>query len=729
MRPKKATQRGILIAMNTQLQSPWLNPDGLPAFSRIHPEHIVSTVERLLDKARAAVAALSERYASKVPTDPDGDSGESCEATSAPFPRWDDLIPPLEELEDSLHRIWSPVSHLHSVADSPALREAYNACLPLLSEYATELGQNERLFHAFEWIAKSKEMACLTPAKRKILENALLDFRLSGVGLADAEKARFKAISNRLSTLKSRFSENVLDAAGAWKKHILEKEALLGLPELALATARQAAEREGRDGWMLTLDFPCYLSVITFADDPVLRREIYEAYATRASDQGPNAGKWDNTEVMEEILSLRDERARLLGFPNYVECSLARKMAPSSGHVFDFLRDLARRARGMAERELEELRVFACRRGASRLEAWDIPYYSEKLSEEKFTFSQEELRVYFPAPKVLSGLFRIVQRLFDVRFRMIEKETWHPDVRFYEVRDADGASMGGLYLDLYVRAHKRSGAWMDECITRKGFGGEIQLPVAYLTCNFGPPLGEKPSLLTHEEVLTLFHEFGHALQHLLTKVDYPSIAGANGVAWDAVELPSQLLEFWCWEREALGYISGHVETGDPLPDTLLERLHASRNFQSGMTMVRQLEYALFDLRIHREYDASRAESKGVQIQRFLNDVRDEVAVIALPAFHRLAHSFSHIFAGGYAAGYYSYKWAEMLASDVFSKFEENGIFDPDTGSLFQRALLEQGGSRDAMDLFKAFRGREPTIDALLRHNGIEENRRSGPNPG
>nr|VFK16444.1 MAG: oligopeptidase A [Candidatus Kentron sp. LFY] len=691
--------------MNTSLHNPWLNPDGLPAFSRIRPEDIVPTVERSLEKARATIADLLESVAPS--------------ARGAGM--FDRLIPPLEGLDDSLNRIWSPVSHLHSVADNPELREAHNACLPMLSEYSTEFGQNERLFRALEHIAESDEIARLSPTKRKILENSLQDFRLSGVALNAGDKARFKAISVRLATLKSKFSENILDATGAWKKQLLQSEALSGLPESALAAARQAAEREGRDGFLLTLEFPCYLAVITFADDPSLRREIYEAYTTRGSDQGPDAGQWDNTEIMEEILALRDEKARLLGFSSYAECSLVKKMAPSPEHVLDFIRDLARRTRQMAEREFQELRAFARKRtGLSRLESWDIPYYSEKLSQQKFSFSQEDLRAYFPAPKVLSGLFEIVHRLFELRIDSIgDKEAWHPDVRFHEVRDGDGTPVGGFFLDLYARPHKRSGAWMDECITRKALGGDIQRPVAYLTCNFGPPIGDKPSLLTHEEVLTLFHEFGHALHHLLTRMDYPSIAGTNGVAWDAVELPSQLLEQWCWEREALRYISGHVDTGAPLPDMLLDSLRASRNFQSGMAMVRQLEYALFDFRIHREYDHSRREAGGARIQRLLREVRDEVAVVTPPAFYRMAHSFSHIFAGGYAAGYYSYKWAEMLASDAFAKFEENGIFDGDTGSLFRRTILEQGGSRDAMDLFKEFRGREPDIDALLRHSGIE----------
>nr|VFJ42796.1 MAG: oligopeptidase A [Candidatus Kentron sp. FW]VFJ59040.1 MAG: oligopeptidase A [Candidatus Kentron sp. FW] len=690
--------------MNIRTHTPWLGPDGHPAFSRIRPEDIMPTMRQLLEEARAVIAALLDERASATPT-----------------PGWDALIPPLEDLEDCLNRIWSPISHLHAVADNPALREAYNACLPMLSEYGTELGQNEQLYRAFEGIAESEEMARLTPTKRKILENSLLDFQLSGVALSTQNKARFKDISVRLSTLASKFSQNVLDATGAWKKHVTESEALSGFPESALALARQAAEREGKEGWMLTLEFPSYLSVITFADDPALRREIYEAYTTRGSDQGPDAGQWDNTEIMEEILALRNEKAKLLGFSSYLECSLVKKMVPSSDHVFDFLRDLARRARQVAQQDLREVREFARKRDAiGEIEAWDIPYYSEKLYQDKFALSQEELRAYFPVPKVLSGLFGIAQRLFGIDIQVVEgKETWHPDVRFYQVRDGNGVSRGGFYLDLYARPHKRGGAWMDECVTRKALGDDIQPPVAYLSCNFGPPTGEEPSRLTHEEVLTLFHEFGHTLHHLLTKVDYPSIAGINGVAWDAVELPSQLLEQWCWEREALQHITCHAQTGVPLPDALIKRLRSARNFQSGMAMVRQLEYALFDLRIHGEYENLQSGNNGAGIQRILQEVRDEVAVITPPAFHRLAHSFTHIFAGGYAAGYYSYKWAEMLSSDAFSKFEENGVFDRDTGSLFQRTVLEQGGSRDAMALFVAFRGREPTIDALLRHNGIE----------
>nr|VFK41846.1 MAG: oligopeptidase A [Candidatus Kentron sp. SD]VFK47755.1 MAG: oligopeptidase A [Candidatus Kentron sp. SD] len=733
--------------MNTSLQTPWSNPDGLPAFSEIRSEHIPGAMERLLEEARATVADVLAKHNSGI-IDPSRSCGGETNtlgsgASIGPTPcrsereaptsslgeiedgagtiRWDALILPLEELDDFLNRVWSPVSHLHSVADNPKLREAHNACLPMLSEYSTELGQNEQLFHAFQQISVGEEMARLSPARRKILENSLLDFRLSGVGLDAKDKARFKAISARLATLKSKFSENVLDATNAWEKHILERETLSGLPESALALARQTAERKGRDGWLLTLEFPSYLSVITFADDPALRREIYEAYATRSSDQGPNAGQWDNTEVMEEILALRGEKARLLGFPDYSEYSLVRKMAPSPDHVLDFLRDLARRARPMAERELEEVRAFARdRMGSPRIEAWDIPYYSEKLYQDRFSFSQEELRVYFPLPKVLSGLFEVARRLFGIRIQPVEgRETWHPDARFYRVRDSDGATIGGFYLDPYARPHKRGGAWMDECITRKALGGPVQSPIAYLICNFGPPIGDNPSLLTHEEVLTLFHEFGHALHHLLTRIDYPSIAGINGVPWDAVELPSQLLELWCWEPETLRRVSGHVETGAPLPDTLLDSLRESRNFHSGMAMVRQLEYALFDFRLHRDYHPSQSEPKGAQIQRLLGETRDEVAVVTSPAFHRPAHSFSHIFAGGYAAGYYSYKWAEMLASDAFSKFEENGIFDRDTGALFQQTILEQGGARDAMDLFKEFRGRGPVIDALLRHSGID----------
>ncbi|MBT8420308.1 MAG: M3 family metallopeptidase, partial [Gammaproteobacteria bacterium] len=683
--------------MSDPTYNPLLNPDVLPAFSQINPKHVVPAVEQSLKEARATVADLG--------------------ADTTQDLRWDDLIPPLEALNDRLERIWSPVSHLHSVADNPALREAYNLCLPMLSEYSTEFGQNEQLFHACRHIAQSDEMAGLPPEKRKILENTLLDFRLSGVGLGTNDKARFKALSTRLSTLESKFSENVLDATGAWKKHITQRDALSGLPDTTLALARETAEREGQDGWMLTLEFPAYISVITFADDRALRREIYEAYTTRASDQGPHAGQWDNTEVMEEILALRDEKSRLLGFANYLEYSLVRKMAPSANEVFAFLRDLARRARPVAEQDLRDVRAFARETdGIEVIEAWDILYYSERLRQHTFAFSQEELRPYFPAPRVLAGLFQIVGRLFGLHIESVEnEERWHPDVGFYEIRDDNGKLRGRFFLDLYARPHKRGGAWMGECITRSAFGeacdDNIQLPVAHLVCNFSPPLAGKPSLLTHEEVLTLFHEFGHGLHHLLTKVDYPSIAGINGVAWDAVELPSQLLELWCWEHEALQQFSGHVETGEPLPDTLLEKLRTARNFQSGMAMVRQLEFSLFDLRIHREYD----RTQGSRIQQFLDEVRDEVAVLKPPAFHRFAHAFSHIFAGGYAAGYYSYKWAEVLASDAFSKFEENGIFDQDTGDLFQRTVLAHGGARDAMDLFVAFRGRKPTIDALLRH--------------
>jgi len=680
--------------MNDQTRNPLLHLDHLPAFSRIHPQHVVPAVEQSLTEARATIAALVDRETSG----------------------WDDLFLPLETLADRLEQVWSPVSHLHGVADNAELRAVYNVCLPMLSEYQTEVGQNQDLFRALQRIADSEEMGDLPPEKRKILENALLDFRLSGVALGAEEKSRFKVIAAKLSALEARFSENVLDATQAWKKSVAEFADLSGLPDTAITLARETAEREGHDGWMLTLEFPSYLSVITFADDRDLRREVYEAYSTRSSDQGPNAGKWDNTAVIEEILALRDEKARLVGFSNYAEYSLVRKMAPSVEQVLDFLRDLAKRTKPIAKQELHELGAFAREQGdIIELEAWDISYYAEKLRQHRFAFSQEELRAYFPLPKVLSGLFYVVGQLFGLQVQQLEnREIWHPEVNFYEIRDQDGEVVGRFFLDLYARSHKRGGAWMAECMTRKAFHGDVQLPVAHLVCNFSPPLAGRPSLLTHEEVLTLFHEFGHALHHLLTKVDYPSIAGINGVSWDAVELPSQLLELWCWEQEALSHISGHVDTGRPLPNTLLEKMRAARNFQSGMAIVRQLEFALFDLRIHGEYNAS----QGARVQQFLDEVRREVAVVIPPAFNRFAHSFSHIFAGGYAAGYYSYKWAEVLASDAFSRFEEEGIFNRNTGLQLQQTVLEQGGAREAMALFVAFRGREPTIDALLRHNGI-----------
>ncbi len=676
------------------MNNPLLELERLPPFSKIRPEHVEPAIDALLAEGRETTERLL--------------------AGGGPY-TWDNLVAPLERLDDRLGRAWSPVSHMNSVVNGEELRQAYNACLPKLSDYATEMGQNERLYRAYKEVAEKE--TDLDPAQRKLLENALRDFHLSGVDLPEQEKQRFKEISQELSRLTSRYEENLLDATNAWSKLVTDPERLAGLPPSALELAQQTARQRGHEeGWLLTLEFPSYLPVMTYADDRELRHELYRAYSTRASDQGPHAGKWDNSELMERILALRHEQARLLGFDNYAERSLARKMARSCDQVLGFLQQLAEKALPQARRELAELEAFARERhGVGHLEAWDIGYYSEKLRQHRYDITQEELKPYFPEDRVLNGLFGVVERLYGIRITEVEGiDTWHPDVRFFEIRDRDGHLRGEFYLDLYARPHKRGGAWMDGCIDRMFNDQCDQLPVAFLTCNFSPPVGDKPALFTHDEVETLFHEFGHGLHHLLTLVDYPEVAGINGVAWDAVELPSQFMENWCWEREALDLVSGHFETGEPIPEGLYRKMREAKNFQSAMQMVRQLEFSLFDFRIHREYDPAR----GGRIYEILNQVRDQVAVVRPPEWNRFAHGFSHIFAGGYAAGYYSYKWAEVLSADAFSLFEERGIFDRATGEAFLHNILEQGGSRDAMELFVAFRGREPSIEPLLRHSGI-----------
>ncbi len=679
------------------MSNPLLDYADLPPFSAITPEHVEPAIDTLIEANRARLAELLE---------------------ATEHYDWDNLVGPIEAMDDRLYRAWSPVSHLNAVMNSEPLRKAYNACLPKLSAYATEIGHNERLHDAYCAIADGEVYAGLEPAQRKIIDNALRDFRLSGVDLPAEKKARFKAIMQSLSQLQSKFSENVLDATQAWKKHIEDESRLAGLPASALDLARQNARREGLEGWLLNLEFPSYQPVMSYADDRELRREMYEAYATRASEQGPNAGQWDNSENLERILALRYELAQLLGFADYAEYSLATKMAESADQVLGFLEDLARRSRPQALSEFRELETYAREHhGVERLEAWDVGYYSEKLRQERYQVSQEELRPYFPADRVIPGLFAVIKRLYGLEIRRREDvEVWHPDVSFYEILEPDGSVRGRFYLDLYARPNKRGGAWMDGCITRRRRDRGLQLPVAHLVCNFTPPVGDAPALFTHDEVQTLFHEFGHGLHHLLTRVDYAAVAGIHGVEWDAVELPSQFMENWCWEREALDLLAAHHETGEPLPEDLYRRMLAARNFQSAMMMVRQLEFALFDFRLHRGYDPA----AGGRVLEVLDAVRRQVAVLIPPAFNRFPHAFTHIFAGGYAAGYYSYKWAEVLSADAFSLFEERGVFDRDTGQRFLRSVLEVGGSRDAMASFVEFRGREPAIDALLRHSGIEE---------
>ncbi|WP_421235545.1 oligopeptidase A [Aeromonas enteropelogenes] len=678
------------------MTNPLLTMDSLPPFSQIQPEQVQPAVTQAIADCKQKIADVLAKQEPRT---------------------WDSLIAPLEEVNDRLARIWSPVSHLNSVLNSEALRAAHDACLPLLSEFQTYVGQHEGLYQAYRELAESDDFLRLDDAQRKEIQNTLRDFRLSGIGLPAEAQQRYGEIQARLSELASRFSNNVLDATQGWHKLVADEAELAGLPESVLAAARQMAELKGKQGWLFTLDIPSYLPVMMYADNRELRAEMYEAFTTRASDQGPNAGKWDNSAIMTELLALRRELAQLLGFANYAELSLATKMADKTEQVVNFLTDLARRSLSQGKAELEEIRAFAAEQhGQSELAAWDLAYYAEKLKQHKFSISDEQLRPYFPASKVVKGLFEVVKRVFGMKVReRLGIDTWHPDVRFYDIFDADDELRGSFYLDLYAREHKQGGAWMDVCLGRRyRRDGSLQKPVAYLTCNFNGPVDGKPALFTHNEVVTLFHEFGHGIHHMLTRVDVAGVAGINGVAWDAVELPSQFLENWCWESEALAFISGHYETGEPLPADLLEKMMAARNFQAAMQMLRQLEFALFDFRLHQEFDPARPD----QIPALLDEVRSQVAVMTPPAFNRFQHSFSHIFAGGYAAGYYSYKWAEVLSADAFSRFEEEGIFNPVTGQSFLRHILEKGGSKEPMELFKAFRGREPRVDALLRHSGI-----------
>ncbi|EIM1710489.1 oligopeptidase A [Aeromonas dhakensis] len=678
------------------MTNPLLTMDSLPPFSQIQPDQVQPAVTQAIADCKQKI---SDVLAQREPH------------------TWDSLIAPLEEVNDRLSRIWSPVSHLNSVLNSEALREAHDACLPLLSEFQTYVGQHEGLYQAYLALSESDDFPLLSAAQRKEIQNTLRDFRLSGIGLPAEAQQRYGEIQARLSELASRFSNNVLDATQGWSKLVTDEAELAGLPASAQAAARQLAELKGKEGWLFTLDIPSYLPVMMYADNRGLRAELYEAFTTRASDQGPNAGKWDNSAIMTELLTLRRELAQLLGFANYAELSLATKMADKPEQVVNFLTDLARRSLSQGKAELEEIRAFASEQhGQSELAAWDIPYYAEKLKQHKFSISDEQLRPYFPASKVVKGLFEVVKRVFGMKVReRLGIDTWHPDVRFYDIFDAEDELRGSFYLDLYAREHKQGGAWMDVCLGRRyRQDGSLQKPVAYLTCNFNGPVDGKPALFTHNEVVTLFHEFGHGIHHMLTRIDVAGVAGINGVAWDAVELPSQFLENWCWESEALAFISGHHETGEPLPADLLEKMLTARNFQAAMQMLRQLEFALFDFRLHQEFDPANAD----QIPALLDEVRREVAVMTPPGFNRFQHSFSHIFAGGYAAGYYSYKWAEVLSADAFSRFEEEGIFNPVTGHSFLKNILEKGGSKEPMELFRAFRGREPQVDALLRHSGI-----------
>lgn len=678
------------------MSNPLLTFTDLPPFSKIKPEHVKPAVEQAIEACRAKIEqVLADNTA----------------------PSWDNLVAPIEQIDDKLSRLWSPVSHMNSVVNSDELREAYESCLPILSEYGTWVGQHKGLYQAYKAIKASDSFNELSQAQKKTITDSLRDFELSGIGLPANLQHRYGEISKRMSELGSQFSNNVLDATMGWSKHISDEKQLSGMPESALAAAEAAAQAKELEGYLLTLDIPSYLPVLTYCDNQELRKELYEAYVTRASDRGPNAGKWDNSEIIAEQLKLRHEIARLLGFGSFSEKSLATKMAETPAQVLGFLNDLAAKAKPQGEREVEELRQFAEKEfGVTELNLWDIAYYSEKQKQHLFQFSDEDLRPYFPEEKVVSGLFEVLNRLFGMKITERQGvDTWHDSVRFFDIFDAQDTLRGSFYLDLYAREHKRGGAWMDECRVRRiDIDGQLQTPVAYLTCNFNRPVGDKPALFTHNEVVTLFHETGHGIHHMLTKIDTGAVSGINGVPWDAVELPSQFLENWCWEEEALAFISGHYQTGEPLPKEMLDKMLAAKNFQSAMFILRQLEFGLFDFTLHTEYDPD----IGARVLETLAQVKAKVAVLPSLEWNRFSHGFSHIFAGGYSAGYYSYLWAEVLSSDAYSRFEEEGIFNQAVGQSFLNNVLEMGGSEEPMELFKRFRGREPEIDALLRHSGI-----------
>lgn len=673
----------------------FINPDHLPGFSSIDVEQIKEQLLLRLNNNRAEVDRLLD------------ESGEK--------PSWDNIVEPLESMADELQQFWAPISHLNGVMNSERLRAVYDACLPELSAYATELGQNEKLFRVFEQLSSEADEQGLDVSQRKLIANELRDFRLSGIALDPDNRKRFAEIKAALSKLGSEFSNHVLDATQAWQKHIRDATELLGLPASVLASLHQAARAKGKDGYLLTLDLPIYLPLMMYCENRALREELYVAYCTRASSEGPGDPALNNDEHMLKILSLRQELAGLLGYDNYVEYSLATKMASSADEAIGFLRELAEQSLPVARQDFADLQQFARdEHGVDQLQAWDIPFYSEKLRLDRYAISQEELRPYFPADTVLAGMFKVVERLYGLDVREVSGvDVWHPDARYFEVH-RDGQLIAAFYVDLYARDKKRGGAWMADCRPRRRLGKVLQTPVAFLVCNFTPPTEEQPSLLTHNEVTTLFHEFGHGLHHMLTEIDVMGVSGINGVEWDAVELPSQIMENWCWEKEVIPLISSHYQSGEPLPVDKLDKLLAAKNFQSGMQMVRQLEFALFDLLVHRDKTIKNAED----IQRVLDSVRQEVAVYSVPAYNRFQNSFAHIFSGGYAAGYYSYKWAEVLSADAFSLFEETGVFSRESGEQFLQNILSRGGSEPAMTLFTRYRGRPPQTDALLRHSGI-----------
>ncbi len=670
------------------MNNPLLQFDSLPDFDRIEPAHARPALEKVLSENRAHLAEL----------------------TAQSGPTFASLVVPVEELSYRLSRVWSPIGHLNAVANSAAMREAYNECVPLLTAYTSELGQNAALSAAYAHVLRH-EGDRLDPAQTKLVENALRDFRLAGVDLPAERKTRYREVMQRLAQLGTKFSENVLDAGRAYTRTVTDDAELAGLPSNAIDRAAADAREANQPGWLFKLDQPTYMTVMTSAASEQLRRDIYEAWVTRGSDLGPSAGRFDNGPIIAELLPLRHELAQLLGFQSYAEYALATRMAKNPRQVTSFLDDLARRCLPAGRQEFSDLEEFAGR----KLNAWDVAFYSEKLQESRFKVSQEALRPYFPLPKVLAGLFALTERLYGITVRERDGvSVWHPSVRYYDLLDSGAQIVAGFYLDPYSRSEKRSGAWMDECVVAKELPSGKALPVAQLVCNFTAPVGSAPSLLTHDEVTTLFHEFGHGLHHMLTQVAYPSIAGINGVAWDAVELPSQFMENFVWRREVVPLISAHVTTGEPLPLDALQRLLGTRTFNAALDTLRQIELASFDFEMHANFDPA----LGARVAETLAGVRSRVAVVPAASFNRMPSSFAHIFAGGYAAGYYSYKWAEVLAADAFEAFEEAGVFDASTAARFRDSILARGGSLDAMDAFVRFRGRGPDVRPLLKQTGI-----------
>ena len=673
------------------MENPLTDFCSLPRFAAIRPEHVVPAIEALVDEGRAAIERL---------------------ATQGGDPTWDGFVDPLESANERLARAWAQVSHLNAVVNSPALREAYNAAQPLVTQFSTDQDQDLRLFGRFKALAASPGFAKFPPARRRLVENRLRDFRLGGAELSEAGKTRFKQLQQELAAHASRFQDNVLDATNDFGYFVTDPAHLAGIPADVLEAAKAAASKDGREGWKLTLHMPCYLPVMQYADCRPLREGMYRAFATRAAEFGKP--EWDNTPLIAKILDKRAELAGLLGYGSFAGVSLATKMAASPSEVIAFLEDLAARAKPFAERDMAELAAFArSELDLAEIRAWDVAWVSEKLRQKRYAFSETEVKRYFPEDAVLAGLFRVIETLYGVRLKPGRAQTWHPDVKFFAIEDAGGALVGQFYLDLYAREAKRGGAWMDDARNRRRLPEGVQTPVTFLTCNFSAPVGDRPAFFTHDEVITLFHEFGHGLHQLLTRVDELGVSGLAGVEWDAVELPSQFMENFCWEWDVVSHMTRHGDTGEPLPRALFDKMVAAKNFQSGMQFVRQLEFALFDMHLHHDFD--RAQDS---VLAMLDRVRRQVAVVHPPAWNRFPNQFSHIFGGGYAAGYYSYKWAEVLSADAFDAFEEEGVLNPATGARFRDEVLGVGGSRPAIDSFVAFRGRKPRIDALLRHNGM-----------